>query len=80
MATLLTVALICAATVPQPECNRETALDVIVSPAGTPFQCLMQGQTLAASAFTSTFSDGRYLRVTCEHRRASTVSKLEQGE
>ena len=80
MPDLLTVALICASAIPQPDCSRATALDVIVSLADTPFQCLMQGQTLAASALGSSLSDGRYLRIACERRRAATLSKLEQGE
>ncbi len=80
MADLLTVAMICASTVPHPDCSRVTALDVIVSPADTPFLCLMQGQTLAANSLGVTLSDGQYLKVACERRRTAALSKLEQGE
>lgn len=68
MSDLLSVALVCAGTVLAQNCSRETALDVIVAPARTPMECLMHGQTVAAS--TGLPGEDRYLKVTCERRHA----------
>lgn len=68
MSDLLSVALVCAGTVLAQHCSRETALDVIVAPARTPMECLMHGQTVAAS--TGLPGEDRYLKVTCERRHA----------
>ena len=49
MSELLSVALVCAATLLAKDCSRDTALDVMVAPARTPMECLMHGQTAAAA-------------------------------
>ncbi|GJD74349.1 hypothetical protein [Methylobacterium goesingense] len=69
MSELLTVALVCAATLVAKDCSRDTALDVIVSPARTPMECLMHGQAVAAATGLPG-GDNRYLKVTCERRHA----------
>lgn len=69
MSELLTVALVCAATLVAKDCSRDTALDVIVSPARTPMECLMNGQAVAAATGLPD-GDNRYLKVTCERRHA----------
>ncbi|MCJ2039917.1 hypothetical protein MKK70_19045 [Methylobacterium sp. E-041] len=68
MSELLSVALVCAGTLLAQDCSRETALDVIVSPARTPMECIMHAQTMAAAAGLPG-GDHRYLKVSCEHRR-----------
>lgn len=68
MPELLSVALICAGTLLAQDCSRDTALDVIVSPAHSPMECLMHAQALAARAGLPGDGD-RYLKVACEHRR-----------
>jgi hypothetical protein len=73
MFDLLTVAMICASTVPQPECRRHTASDVMTSPAATPFQCLMQGQTMVAGGLAATLPEGAYIKIVCERRRTETA-------
>jgi len=69
MSELLAVALVCAASLLASDCSRDTALDVIVSPARTPMECLMHAQATAASAGLPG-GDGRYLKITCERRHA----------
>ncbi|GJD31956.1 hypothetical protein PMNALOAF_3221 [Methylobacterium adhaesivum] len=69
MSDLLSVALVCASLVPTDHCSRATALDVIVSPARTPMECLVHGQVVAAST-NLLEGDDRYLKVTCERRHA----------
>ncbi|KQO68322.1 MULTISPECIES: hypothetical protein [unclassified Methylobacterium] len=69
MSELLSVALVCAATLLAKDCSRDTALDVMVAPARTPMECLMHGQT-AAAATGLTAGESRYLKVTCERRHA----------
>ncbi|MDP4005592.1 hypothetical protein [Methylobacterium sp. NEAU K] len=68
MSELLSVALVCAGTLLAQDCSRDTALDIIVSPAHTPMECLMHAQTMAAQAGLPGGGD-RYLKIACEHRR-----------
>ncbi|GBU16578.1 MULTISPECIES: hypothetical protein [Methylobacterium] len=68
MPELLSVALVCASTLLAKDCSRDTAHDVIVSPARTPMECLMHGQTVAAAAGLPG-DDAHYLKITCERRR-----------
>jgi hypothetical protein len=74
MSTLLTVALICAATTQVGDCTRDTAIDVVTSPASTPFECIMQGQTIIASGLGASLQDGAYLKVSCSRRRTAEVA------
>lgn len=69
MSDLLSVALVCAGTMLAQDCSAKNALDVIVSPARTPMECLMHGQVVAASAGLPG-GDSRYLKVTCQRRHA----------
>lgn len=68
MNTIIVVALICAASIPQPDCSRETALDVITGPAHTLQECLIQGPVLAANAGHGG-DGGSYVKTRCEQRR-----------
>ncbi|WP_375410419.1 hypothetical protein [uncultured Methylobacterium sp.] len=68
MNTIIVVALVCAASLPQPDCTRETALDVITGPAHSLQECLLQGPVLAASSGHSGAS-GNYVKTRCEQRR-----------
>lgn len=68
MSDLLSVALVCAGTLLAQDCSRETALDVIVAPAGTPMECFMHAQAMAAHAGLPGGGD-RYLKIACERRR-----------
>lgn len=68
MNSILVVALVCASTVQMSDCNRETALDVIVGPAHTLQECLIQGPVLASNS--SHASDGNtYVKTRCEQRK-----------
>lgn len=69
MSELLSVALVCAATLLAKDCSRDTALDVIIAPAHTPMECMMQGQSMAASTWVAD-GEARYVKVTCERRHA----------
>lgn len=67
MSPILVVALVCATSVQAPDCSRETALDVIVGPAHTLQECLIQGPVLAASAGHG--EADTYVKTRCERRR-----------
>lgn len=67
MSELLAVALVCATTLLAKDCSRETALDIIVSPAHSPMECMMHAQASAAAAGLPG-GEGRYLKVSCERR------------
>ncbi|CAA2136465.1 MULTISPECIES: hypothetical protein [Methylobacterium] len=69
MSELLAVALVCSSMIAVQDCSRTTALDVIVSPAHTPMECMIHGQTMAASTWSDD-GEKRYVRVTCERRHA----------
>lgn len=68
MSELLSVALVCAGTLLARDCSRDTALDVIIAPARTPMECMMHGQSMAASTWVDG-GEARYLKITCERRR-----------
>lgn len=78
MSELLAVALVCAGSLLAQDCSRTTALDVIVSPARTPMECLMHAQAMAASAGLPGGAD-RYLKISCEHRRADGLRTAAAG-
>ncbi len=69
MNPILVVALVCAASVPMPDCSRETALDVIIGPAHTLQECLIQGPVLAASSGHGS-EPNTYVKTRCEQRKA----------
>ncbi len=69
MPELLSVALVCAGTLLARDCSRDNALDVIVSPARNPIECLMKAQVTAAST-RIVEGEARYLKITCERRHA----------
>lgn len=76
MSQFISVILICASTVPVPECSRATARDVMTTRAASQFECLMQGQTIVAgTAMASYLSEGNYLKVVCE--RPERAARLE---
>lgn len=77
MSELLAVALVCATTLAAKDCSRETALDVIVSPAATPMECIMHAQAAAAGAGLPG-GEGRYLKVACEHRYRMVAAPAER--
>lgn len=68
MNQILVVALICAANVQGQDCSRETALDVIVGPAHSLQECLIQGPVLAASSGFKG-EEGAYVKTRCEVKR-----------
>ncbi len=67
MPELLAVALVCATSVLANDCSRDTALDVIVAPAHTNMECVMNAQASAAHAGLPG-GEGRYLKISCERR------------
>ncbi|KAA2237521.1 hypothetical protein [Salinarimonas soli] len=74
MADLLTVALICASTLPGPDCSRETALDVIVMPANSIMECAMGGQARIASLGLATGPDV-YVKIRCDRRETVVAAR-----
>ncbi|MEE8629801.1 MULTISPECIES: hypothetical protein [Methylobacterium] len=68
MPTILVVTLICAASVAQQDCNRETAQDVITHPAHSPQECMLLGPAIAAGSGRGT-ETGTYVKTLCERRR-----------
>lgn len=80
MSDLLSVALVCAGTLLAQDCSRDTALDIIVSPAHSPMECLMHAQILAAQAGLPGGGD-RYLKIACEPRptEATPVPSLRRA-
>lgn len=67
MPELLAVALVCATSLVADDCSRDTALDVIITPAHSPMECVMQAQASAAHAGLPG-GEGRYLKIACERR------------
>ncbi|GLS43856.1 hypothetical protein GGR33_002432 [Methylobacterium brachythecii] len=67
MNTILVVALVCANTVAAPDCNRDTALDVVTGPAHSLQECLIQGPTIAAGSGRAADKD-TYVKTRCEQR------------
>ena len=76
MSDLLAVALVCATTLSAPDCSRETALDVVVSPVTSVMECMMHGQASAAQAGLLG-GEGRYLKIACEHRYRQIAAPAE---
>ena len=78
MSEMLTVALVCASIVSAADCSRETAIDVVVAPAPTAMQCLLQGQTIVAQTGLAEGGDV-YVKIACERRRvaAAEIRKSE---
>ncbi len=69
---LLTVALICAATLAPADCTRDTALDVLVQPAPSPVACLLGGEAMVAGgAFGRDRAADSYLKIGCERRKGA---------
>jgi hypothetical protein len=66
-----TVILVCATAMPQHDCTRDTAVDVVAGPTSpSPFGCLISGQSmLASTALGPGLGEGRYLKVVCDRQR-----------
>jgi hypothetical protein len=73
MSDLLTVALICASTLPAPECSRDTALDVVVMASASPMECLLGGQAKIAGLGLASSPDV-YVKIRCERRGLTAVA------
>lgn len=69
-----TLILVCAAALPQQDCNRDNAVDVVAGPgASTPLGCGMSGQAmLASTTLAPELNEGRYLKILCIDRRHSS--------
>ena len=60
--------LICSADVSPPDCQRETALDLISGPeVVSVFSCAMQGQAVLASTANIGRRGNEYVKIRCEH-------------
>ncbi len=72
---LFAVALICAASMPAQDCNRTTALDVVVSRAVTPIVCALRGQALfACGPLGAGVGEGAYVTVVCERQKDVAIA------
>ena len=63
MNTVFALILVCAASTAQPDCQRDTALDVITVKTPSVLTCMMAGQ--ATVARDRLLGDGRYAKVVC---------------
>ena len=64
---LVVVMLVCTAQVSPMECQRETALEVIVGPhVSTIGECALAGQATFASTSLARMAEGDYLKIRCE--------------
>ncbi len=65
-----TLILVCATAMPQPDCTRDTAVDVVAGPAApSPLGCGFTGQAMLASTTLGPgLGEGRYLKVVCDRR------------
>jgi len=65
-----TIILVCATAMPQHDCNRDTAVDVVAGPAApSPLGCGFSGQAmLATTALGPGLDGGRYLKVVCDRQ------------
>ncbi|WP_267422643.1 hypothetical protein [Methylobacterium sp. GC_Met_2] len=66
MNTVFALILVCAASTAQPECTRDTALDVITVKTSSVLTCMMAGQ--ANVARDRLLGDERYAKVICGSR------------
>ena len=72
---LVVVMLVCSAELSPMECQRETALEVIVGPhVSTVGECALLGQTTFASTSLE-LAAGDYLKIRCEPIRAIAEGK-----
>lgn len=71
MDVFTTLILVCATALPQHDCTRDTAVDVVAGPASpSPFGCLVSGQSmLAGTTLGPELGEGRYLKVVCDRRQ-----------
>lgn len=79
MPELLAVALVCATSMLAQDCSRDNALDVIVTPAHTNMECVMQAQASAAHAGLPG-GEGRYLKIACERRYKVAAVPAPSGD
>jgi hypothetical protein len=64
---LVAIAFLCFATTAREDCDRTSAIDVIIGPkAKTPLQCLEEAQQLVAGNFGWDPLDGQYWKLSCE--------------
>ncbi|OWJ67801.1 hypothetical protein [Inquilinus limosus] len=65
-----TLILVCATAMPQHDCTRDTAVDVVAGPvAPSPLGCGFAGPAmLASTALGPGLGKGRYLKVVCDQR------------
>ena len=70
MEMFTTLILVCATAMPQRDCTRDTAVDVVAGPvASSPLGCGISGQSmLASTALGPELGEGRYLKVVCDRR------------
>ena len=69
---LLAVALVCAASIPGPDCSRDNALDMVVQPVALMTECQKVGQVLASHL---SLQPGEYHKVACERRTAPSSTR-----
>uniref|UniRef100_UPI00232D6A15 hypothetical protein n=1 Tax=Candidatus Phyllobacterium onerii TaxID=3020828 RepID=UPI00232D6A15 len=63
---LQVIVLICAAGISPPECQSDTALDVIYGPhVNSAMMCGMQGQSLVARSVILGRSSDEYMKIRC---------------
>jgi hypothetical protein len=73
---LVVVMLVCSAELSPMECQRETALEVIVGPqVSTIGECALVGQATFASTSLARLASGEFLKIRCEPIRAIARSE-----
>lgn len=81
MSLIYAVILICSSAIARPDCQVETAIDILVAPrANTSGMCGLQAQAyVAGSALARDLSKDRYLKIHCTRRQvAATIDWPQQ--
>jgi hypothetical protein len=64
--------LVCASSVSAPDCQTNTALDVIHGPVvSSPITCGVQGQAYVAETSLASRLEGAYLKIRCSHMKSA---------
>jgi hypothetical protein len=70
--------LVCASSVSAPDCQTNTALDVVHGPVvSSPITCGVQGQAYVAETSLASRLDGAYLKIRCSHLK---TAEADAGE
>lgn len=80
MQLIYVVVLVCSSAVARPDCQVETAIDVLVAPeVWTAASCGLQAQAyVAGSGLARNMEEGRYLKILCTRRQVTATIEWPQ--